>query len=143
MDTVYDNLKVAMYNMSEDMMRMKGDWQLCMDMYSQYTNGQMDLPSLLRALQNMQSTQSDLYNHILSYTVQGNNMQMTMSSNIISTYIVIWVGQTSRRCILLYFKAIYCFFVFPSFFFSLPNGTPGKPCQRHPSRVCVTDMKNE
>lgn len=88
MDSEYDSLKVAMYNMSEDMMRMKGDWQMYMDIYEQYNNGLIDMPSVLRALENMKQTQSALYDHMLSYTIQENSMQMSIMSSIINSYVV-------------------------------------------------------
>lgn len=100
---MYDNLKVTLYDLSEGMMRVKGDWQMYMDMYELYYNGQMDLPSLLRALENMQTTQSNLYTNVLSYIIQENNMQMSIFSSIINSYVAMWAGRIGRRSILLSF----------------------------------------
>lgn len=100
------------------MMRMKGDWQMYMDMYTLYTNGQMDIGSLLRALQNMQATQSDLYNHMMTYTIQENNMQMSIFSNIINSYTVMWAGRTRSPMYSVIFLSFLLFFSFPRFFFS-------------------------
>lgn len=88
MDVMYDSLKVAMYNMSEDMIRIKGDWQMYMDMYTMFMDGHMDLPSVMRAMQNMQNTQNDLMNHMINYNNQASNMQTSMFNSMSSTYVM-------------------------------------------------------